>query len=234
VAGVVNEPGTTGPERSCGRLPGPAQLALRVLAAFVVALVVVLLLGVALRGAFSHDGPTGFDSSVTNWFVEHRSDSGTSSMRAVTWLGSASVVVPIAAVVAVAIMCVRRWWLAAFVVVGSVGAWLLSDLAKQVIDRERPPMPLRLQHPGGSAFPSGHATQAAATYLAIVFVVVALHAGRWTRLSAWAGGIVIVVAVGISRVYLGVHWATDVFAGWLLAVVWILGLRLAFGETLDV
>lgn len=154
-------------------------------------------------------------------------------MKVVTWLGSTAAIVPITAVIAIALACCQRWRLVTFLVVRSTGGWLLGHVAKQVLGRERPPLPLRLEHPGGSAFPSGHATQAAATYLAIAFVAAALSGTRATRLAACAAAIAIAVAVGISRVYLGVHWATDVMAGWLLGTIWVVGAQVGFGRTLD-
>jgi undecaprenyl-diphosphatase len=70
-----------------------------------------------------------------------------------------------------------------------------------------------------SSFPSGHATQSLATFLALVLVGAALLPRlRW---PARAIALVLAIGVGWSRVYLGVHWTTDVGAGWLIAAAWI-------------
>ena len=95
-------------------------------------------------------------------------------MRIVTWLGSSAVVIPLAIVVVVALLIGRRRWLALFVALAVGGASLLSVLAKDVIGRDRPPVDIRLQQAHSSAFPSGHSTQAAATYFALAIVVTVL------------------------------------------------------------
>jgi undecaprenyl-diphosphatase len=213
--------------------PSPLRVALRAVAAFGLTLGAVLILGWVLQPHFQHNGPTDFDASVTNWFVDQRSDPWTTLMKAITWLGSTAVVIPLTLAVAAWLLWRRRWWLAAFLAASVAGASLLSAIAKYVIDRDRPPESLRLQHPVGSAFPSGHSTQAAATYLALAFVVFALTDRRAVRLVTSIAAALVVFAVGISRVYLGVHWATDVIAGWLLGVTWVVSLGLAFGPALE-
>jgi undecaprenyl-diphosphatase len=201
----------------------------RTVAAFLVALSAVLALGWVLQPSFVDNGPTPFDQHVTNWFVDHRSQTWTTVMKAFTWLGSSWIIVPLAVVVTGFLLWQRRWWIAAFLATAVAGASLLSVIAKHVIGRDRPPEALRLQHATGSAFPSGHSTQAAATYLALALVVAVLTDDRHIRAVTRTAAVVIITAVGVSRAYLGMHWATDVIGGWLLGTTWVVGLRLAFG-----
>ena len=81
--------------------------------------------------------------------------------------------------------------------------------------------------PFGSAFPSGHATQSATLCVALVVVATLLTRSRALRVAAWVAAFVIIVLVGVSRVYLRDHWASDVLGGWLLASIWVGGLTIA-------
>jgi len=205
----------------------PRRVAFAVAIAFAVAFTLVVMLGLLLARVWASDGPTAFDSEITRWFVNHRTPAWTDAMRIITWLGSSVVVIPLAMVVIVALLIGRQRWLALFVALAVSGASLLSALAKDVIGRDRPPVDLRLQQAHSSSFPSGHSTQAAATYFALAIVVTVLSQSRPLRAVTWTVATIIVVLVGVSRVYLGMHWATDVLGGWMLGSVWIAGLTVA-------
>ncbi|HKE99773.1 MAG TPA: phosphatase PAP2 family protein [Actinomycetes bacterium] len=102
--------------------------------------------------------------------------------------------------------------------------WLLARLVKALAERPRPPLAAMAAHADGLAFPSGHATQAMAVF-GMLTVLVAL--GRWPwrgKVAFGAGALLIVLVVGFSRLYLGVHWLTDVLAGWALGACWLLAL----------
>jgi len=202
----------------------PRRVAFGVAIAFAVAYSLTVVLGLLLELASASDGSTAFDAHITRWFVDHRTPTWNDAMRIVTWLGSSAIVIPLTVVVVVALLIGRRGWLALFIVLAVSGASLLSVLAKHAIGRSRPPVDIQLQHPRGSAFPSGHATQAAATYLALAIVVTILTKSHALRAATWTIATLIVFVVGASRVYLGVHWATDVLGGWLLGSVWVAGL----------
>src|SRR5215475_7351402 len=121
------------------------------------------LLGLAERP----DGSTTFDRSVTSWLVDHRASWLTTFARALSTVGSQKVLLPLVAVVAILLVARRASRPAGLVVVLWAGAIELYSLAKNVVDRPRPPMHLWLTSASGAAFPSGHATQSLSTFAAL-------------------------------------------------------------------
>lgn len=109
------------------------------------------------------------------------------------------------------------------VAVAGLGGQLLSDTAKDLVGRARPVLEVPLATESSLAFPSGHAM--GSLTLCLVLLLVGLP-GRGQRVRHGLVGlaVVYVLAVGVSRVALGVHYPTDVLGGWLLAAVWVAGL----------
>lgn len=173
-----------------------------------------------------HDELAGVDRSITRAVVDHRIPALNTVFRAVTWLGSETVLVPLV-VIACGLLVWRTangWRRAGLFAAANSGAAALAWLLKDLVDRARPPLADRLVAVDSASFPSGHATQAAAFFGGLALLVVASHASRRIMLLAVAGAASMSVLVGASRVYLGVHWASDVVAGYLLAVAWLAAL----------
>jgi membrane-associated phospholipid phosphatase len=121
----------------------------------------------------------------------------------------------------VVVAALRAWRPFAAGVVALVVASLLTTALKDVVQRPRPAGALTLFDPGGYAFPSGHAARTAALCVAVL-VTLRLATGGVRRLAV---GLVVLmnVVLGVLLVYLGTHWPTDVFAGWVLgaAIGWL-------------
>jgi membrane-associated phospholipid phosphatase len=210
----------------------PACLLAGMFAWFGAVLLGAILGGKLLGLAERPDGSTAFDGSITSWMVAHRAPGWTTLAQLLSTAGSQAVLIPVAGVVAVALVARRRFVLAGLLVAAWGGATLLYSLTKHFADRPRPPMEIWLTDVGRStSFPSGHATQSLATFLAL-----ALVGAAWLSKPPWPGrvlALIVAAGVGWSRVYLGVHWTTDVLAGWLIAAAWItIVLRLARIATL--
>lgn len=103
-----------------------------------------------------------------------------------------------------------------------IGASLLSSELKSVIDRPRPELVPHLVWVGDASFPSGHAMISAATYLTIALMLAGIEPRPTARVAIVAFFSAIVVLIGCSRVYLGVHWPSDVLGGWCFGTVWAL------------
>jgi undecaprenyl-diphosphatase len=114
----------------------------------------------------------------------------------------------------------RRSMLLLLVSVG--GGQLLSTLFKRGFDRPRPDLVPHEALVYTASFPSGHAMMAAVTYLTLAAMLARVQPSRVLKAYIVALAIVVTVAVGVSRVYLGVHWPTDVLAGWTAGAAWAL------------
>ncbi|SHF74972.1 undecaprenyl-diphosphatase [Jatrophihabitans endophyticus] len=109
----------------------------------------------------------------------------------------------------------------AVLVAGSVlVAGLLSRIVKALVGRARPTVPDPIAHAGGYSFPSGHSLLSFVAVGALLIVAVPRLAGA-ARMVTLAAGALVVVLVGVSRLTLGVHYASDVVAAWLLGTAWL-------------
>jgi undecaprenyl-diphosphatase len=115
-------------------------------------------------------------------------------------------------------------FLVATILTGVVAAWLL----KEIIARPRPDLHEPFLHVTEHSFPSGHASRSALVFLGVATVIAGMVRLRSLRVFAVLMAVALMLAAGISRVYLGAHWPTDVLAGWLFGSVWVLGARLLF------
>ena len=151
--------------------------------------------------------------------AEERSQTATDLAKIVTWAGSAWVLVPLAFISCLLLVRAGLRSQAAAVALSLGGAMLISDLVKLLVARPRPAVE-HLQAVSGFSFPSGHATQASAFWLSLVFAAWTAGASA-ARVSLLAAGALLILAlVCISRVYLGVHYPSDVIAGFLLGGGW--------------
>jgi membrane-associated phospholipid phosphatase len=205
------------------------RLIVSVALTFVAVLAVALVLGLVLEAFIAPVGSTPIDRHITDWFFTNwRTPHGLTVMTRVSWIGGPILVIPVTAAVTPGLLLMRRWRLALFFVVTVVGAATLSALAKAIIDPRRPPGELGLRHPFASSFPSGHAAAAAATYLALGVIVMVLTHSRPIRVLVWSAAAALIIAVGVARVYLAVHWTTDVLVGFTIGTLWVLGMTRAF------
>ncbi len=143
-------------------------------------------------------------------------------VRDITALGSNWVLIYGTVVLTLVLVLRRRLWDAFEVVFMTLGGVLLSMGAKYIFGRPRPDLVPHLIEVYTPSFPSGHATMSMVCFFGGALVISRL----WTPISARRALLVCALLsallVGISRVMLGVHWPTDIIAGWLLGVLWVL------------
>jgi undecaprenyl-diphosphatase len=109
-----------------------------------------------------------------------------------------------------------------FIFVASVGGWVLNWLLKAAFARSRPDIVPHLREVMSSSFPSGHALTSAAVYLTLGALLMRIADGRLAKYYCIAIAMLLTFLVGSSRVFLGVHYPTDVVAGWLIGLSWAL------------
>lgn len=145
------------------------------------------------------------------------------AMRDITALGSGPALVIAVLAVAGFLALAKAWRPAIFTLVASGGGLILSALLKEVIDRPRPDLVPHGNIIYTASFPSGHSMMSAVVYLTLAALVTRLIERK--RLKGYALGVAMILAllVGVSRVYLGVHWPSDVLAGWAAGAAWALG-----------
>jgi membrane-associated phospholipid phosphatase len=122
----------------------------------------------------------------------------------------------------------RAWWTAGWVVAANVTVGPLTVLLKELVGRIRPAFEDGGASYGGLSFPSGHSA-GIATLVTVALVLAWPRLTARGRQAAAVAGVALVVLVGLTRMWLGVHFLSDVVGGWSLGVAWTLGLALAFG-----
>lgn len=157
--------------------------------------------------------PTDASDPLGPWWVEQ-------IFKDITALGGTTVLTLITAA-AIGYLLIDRKRAAALLVLVSIGGGvLLSSLAKNIVARPRPELVAHLVEVHTLSFPSGHAMMSAVTFLTLGALLARMQPRR--RLKAYLLGVAVIltILVGVSRVYLGVHWPTDVLAGWCAGAAW--------------
>ncbi len=151
----------------------------------------------------------------------------TTAAMDITALGSIAVLALPVLFVAGLFAALSRWREAIVMVLAPAGGVALSQTLKGVFGRDRPEEAWRLVEAVNASFPSGHAMLSAVVYLTLGALVARFAKKRRVKVFALVGAVVVALLVGLSRVYLGVHWPSDVLAGWCLGGAWALGWWLA-------
>ncbi|WP_091321941.1 phosphatase PAP2 family protein [Geodermatophilus ruber] len=200
----------------------------RALTAVVVALAVLAVLGAGVLVGF---GPQArLDDAVSSalYAGDDRSAVLDTLLEVLTAPGAAAFRVLVCLPVVVWLAVRRAWWSAGWVVIAVVTISPLTVLLKEVVGRVRP----AFENGGATyeslSYPSGHAS-GIATLVTVVLILVWPRLTAVRRRGALVAGIALVVLVGLTRIWLGAHFLSDVVGGWALGVGWTMALALAFG-----
>ena len=145
-----------------------------------------------------------------------------SAVRDVTALGGTTIISMVTLVTAGFLMLSGKRNGAVLVLASILGAVVLSYAIKAGIERPRPELFPHGVEVYTASFPSGHATGSAATYLTLGALLARLQRRRRLKIYLMAVAVLLTLLIGLSRLYLGVHWPSDVLAGWTLGACWAL------------
>jgi len=207
-----------------GKLVGRVGHALRLDAhlAATLALAALAIWGFSILAAdvWGGDPPLRWDEAMVAWVHRHTTTRGARIFGGITQLGNATFTLMMAAAIAPALRRHRALlvgWIAAF-----LGSFAIQRGLKAVVQRVRPPTASAFLDVHSFSFPSGHATASMVAYVMLAYALSRLmEASLRRRLVLYLGAAVIIGAVGFSRIYLGVHYPSDILAGYAVGLAWV-------------
>lgn len=184
-------------------------------------LLAALWLFVSLAGAVDDDGGLArLDRAVVGALERDASPGAVAAFRVITHLGDVEALAAIGVAGGLLLLAARRWLLLITWGVGLASGGLLNLALKDFFQRARPSLPNPFAIANGWSFPSGHAMGSFITYAMLAYLVVRLAERRWRR-PAVLIAIAVIALIGLSRIYLGVHYVSDVIAGYAAGAAWV-------------
>ncbi len=170
------------------------------------------------------------DRHIHGWVLAHRGSWNICIARTARWGAMSEVVLP--AVLVIGTVAAQGRWAgrlisgAGLTVIASTGIYVETQI-NALIDRARPPVADWAGPAGGPSFPSGHTTAAALAAICCAWALMARIPAGWARRAVWATAALYAAVIAWSRIWLGVHWPTDVAGGLLFSVAWTSGIMAA-------
>lgn len=161
------------------------------------------------------------DDAVLEWFSRHRSPLLDNFMLEVTALGSIGILAIVVIVASVFLWLSHHRWSVLILLAGIIGGRIANSILKVWFERPRPTLVPPLAEVGSLSFPSGHAMTSMIVYGSIAYLVTRFEPTRNIRRATFIVTSLLIVLIGISRVYLGVHYPSDVVGGYIAGLAWI-------------
>lgn len=174
-------------------------------------------LATVVQGGFTQR----FDENVLRWLAARRSPGMDEVMLEITSLGNGSVLVMLVAITSVFLWVTKHRWSVYLLILGVVGGKLLNTLLKEAFNRPRPDFLEHVDPVSSMSFPSGHAMASIIAYGSVAYLVSRLESTRGLRIATWIVATLLILGIGVSRMYLGVHYPSDVIGGFLAGLAWI-------------
>lgn len=162
-----------------------------------------------------------FDEAVLQWFQTHRTPGLNRVALEVTALGSGSVIIMVVLLASVFLWLTKHKWSVYVLLLVVLGGKLLNNLLKGGFGRERPSIVESITDVSSQSFPSGHAMSSIVAYGSIAYLIGRLEPSKRLRYTIWTVAILLVLAIGATRMYLGVHYPSDIIGGYVAGAAWI-------------
>ncbi len=161
-----------------------------------------------------------FDDAVIRWLGAHHTKALDDIMLEVTALGTGTVVVMIVAVAALFLVPTQHKYSAILLIASALGGLVLNGILKIGFNRPRPSIIVTAVHTVSSSFPSGHAMSAAIVYSTVAYLAARLLKRMWAKVLVMTAAFIVIALICLSRLYLGVHYPSDVAAGVAIGLAW--------------
>ncbi|MGH7506693.1 MAG: phosphatase PAP2 family protein, partial [Longimicrobiales bacterium] len=161
------------------------------------------------------------DERALRWFGARRTPFLDEAALEITALGNGMVLIVLVLVASVFLWQTRHRWSVYLLVIAVIGGQILNDVLKEAFDRPRPSIVEAIDSVSSMSFPSGHAMTSLITYGSVAYLVARLEPTAALRRTTWTFAILLIVAIGVSRMYLGVHYPSDVIAGFIAGLAWL-------------
>jgi undecaprenyl-diphosphatase len=175
---------------------------------------------VQIAGDVREGETQAFDVAVLRYIETHQTPFLDRAMLEVTFMGTGLILMTIVLVSGMFLWLTKHKHSALLLIVATTGSILLNNLLKMGFDRPRPQLFEWGQHTVSSSFPSGHAMSAATVYMTVAYLAARLQRRRISRGLTLLAATTVVVLIAASRLYLGVHYPSDVAAGVVIGIAW--------------
>ena len=193
--------------------------ALRIAAGFALAALTLVLLGWLVTGPY-RSVAADLDAPIRSYVRELRSPLLTSFFVALTKLGSTLYLSIIGSIAGLAFLGLRWFRALGLFIIAMAGQAFLHHEAKLLFARPRPPAIINYPIGESFSFPSGHALSSLCLYIGIAWLVTNRIENSAAKVGIWAIAVLLVLLIGVSRIYIGIHYPSDVIAGFVSAAIW--------------
>lgn len=175
-------------------------------------IIIFLLVGFMVRGS---DKGILFDVKVMKYVHNNAAPIGVSTMKTISYLGSAKFFIPIGTLILLLMIKNKNIKGTKLLILSTIGSYTLNEILKRIFIRTRP-LKYFLVEQGGYSYPSGHSMVSMTFYTTMTYLLLKKIKDKKLRKVIWIMNFVIIALIGFSRIYLGVHWPTDVLAGYII------------------